>query len=107
MTRVRFVNTDRDGEYELVRMEEHWPEQRNETWVGRAADGGEVMLEHFSAHDGAAIVEVRCDWCGRWVDHAGPTPDGNGWRCYGGYGGDECFEDDSGEVPLGPAGASE
>ena len=90
MTRVRLTHTAHDGEFELVSLDEHFPVQRNQTWVLRGDDGAEVVLEHYSLHDGEATVEVRCDHCDRWVDHAGPVPDGSGWRCYGGYGGDEC-----------------
>lgn len=90
MTRVRLTHTAREGEFELVEFTERWPVERNQTWVLRDDAGEQVTLEHYSAHDGEAIVEVRCDDCGSWVDHAGPAADGSGWRCYGGYGGETC-----------------
>jgi hypothetical protein len=90
MTRVRLANTPHDGEYELVSFEEGWPADRNQRFVLRSDDGRVVELDHVSPHDGVAIVEVRCDDCRQWVDHAGPSPDGTRWRCYAGYGGEEC-----------------
>lgn len=94
MTRVRLTHTDHDGEYELVSFTEGWPVERNQTWVLRNDAGELVTLEHYSVHDGPALVEVRCDHCGAWVDHAGEAPDGSGWRCYGGYGGEACGDDE-------------
>jgi len=95
VTRVRLTHTGSDGEFDLISVAEHWPVQQNQEWVLRRDDGEVVVLEHFSMHDGVATVEVQCDLCGRWVDHAGPAPDGAGWRCYGGYGGEECAGEDS------------
>lgn len=94
MTRIRLTHTPHDGEYELVDFMERWPPDRNQAYVLRDAHGEVITLDHVSMHDGTAILEVLCDTCGRWVDHAGPSPDGSGWRCYGGYGGEECGDDD-------------
>jgi hypothetical protein len=91
VTRVRLRHTPHDGEYELVDFAERWPATRNQSYVLRDDAGEVVSFEHYSVHDGPEEVEVRCDHCGQWVDHAGPVP-GGGWRCYGGYGGDECGE---------------
>jgi hypothetical protein len=90
MTRVRLLNTAQAGEYELVSFVEGWPVDRNQHFVLRADDGTVVDLDHVSPHDGSVIVEVRCDACGEWVDHAGPSSDCSGWRCYAGYGGEDC-----------------
>ena len=102
MTRVRLTNTQHDGEHELVDFMERWPSERNQAYVLRDDSGNVVTLDHFSVHDGVALLEVRCDYCGQWVDHAGPAP-GGGWRCYGGYGAEGCADEEDTAHPH-PAG---
>ena len=104
MTRVRLTNTRHDGDYELVDFAERWPAERNQAYVLRDDAGNVITLDHVSAHDGPALVEIKCDSCGKWVDHAGPAPGVAGWRCYGGYGSADCGGDEDPSHPHAAGG---
>jgi hypothetical protein len=80
MTRVRFRHLllIPDGEYELIQFDD------DGRWVVRDAGGDVLVAEHSSPGE---VVEVRCDFCGRWSSDAAPVPGAEGsWRCYGGSG---------------------
>jgi hypothetical protein len=84
MTRVRMGNfvLIPDGEYDLIQLDErgHWVVR---DWYG------DVLTEEQDSP--SQVVEIRCDYCDAWVDHAGPAA--LGWRCNGGLG--PCEEQDA------------
>ena len=65
------------------------------------ASAGAVMVSMGKLRAETALPPVtvskdpNCGCCGAWVDHAGETPDGSGWRCYGGYGGEACGDEET------------
>ena len=77
MTRVRTTNVRNvpDGEYEFM----HFAEDAD--WIV-GDDEGYTFLFTGAARP-PMKVEVRCDWCGTWVDQAKAGYEGTGWRCIG------------------------
>jgi hypothetical protein len=76
MTLAR-LTTNPDVEYEILRFTE------DAEYVLRDAHGDVRILEEHSLVE---RVEVRCDYCGQWVQHAAPTAAPGTWRCHGGDG---------------------
>ena len=68
--------------YDLANSDEPGHPPGN-TWVLQQEDGNVIALD---ADKGHARVEIKCDVCGAWGDHAGPIPDSHDWRCFGGTG---------------------
>jgi hypothetical protein len=77
MTRARLTASP-DVEYDVVQFTD------DAEFVLRD-DHGDVRLFEDSEFE---RVEVRCDFCGRWVTHAAPVAQGSWgtWMCYGGTG---------------------
>lgn len=78
MTRAR-LTTNRELEYDVVNLTD------NGEYVLRD-EFGDVRIFEESSH--REVVEVRCDFCGRWSNDAGPVIAGTrtSWMCFGGTG---------------------
>ena len=74
MTLARLTTSPKD-EYEIMQI------TKDGEWVLRDVHGDVRLFEDSERER----VEVRCDFCRRWVTHAAPAG-GGAWMCYGGVG---------------------
>jgi hypothetical protein len=76
VTRAR-LTTQREVEYDVVRF------TAEGDYVLRDEHGDVCLFEESSLRE---RVEIRCDFCGRWVTHAAPVSAGSwsSWMCHGG-----------------------
>ncbi len=78
MTRIRFKHFLEvpDGEYELIRFDD------DAHYVVRD-EGGDVLTAERDSPP--KVVEIKCDFCGRWSDDVGPFGE-ELWMCNFGNG---------------------
>ena len=70
MTLARITGGQYAGEVDIVKVTDKGD------WVLRQSDGGVVILQ-----TPGPLVEVRCDFCGRWSTDAAPFAQGR-WDCW-------------------------
>jgi len=87
MTRAR-LSLNPEREFDLVNFN-----PTNAEWTLREGARGTETIVFESDLAPSDLVEVKCDFCGRWSSDSVPRKQGGAtlWMCFGGVG--ECAED--------------